>query len=317
MAVLVGTHRGLYRTSDQSFDGVERVLDCGTVNRLLDAPARDGVLAATDEGLYHSSDGESWHDLGVPRSPVLSTVGTPEGERLFAGTRPVGLFASDDGGETWTELPGFGTLPTHDRWRGHTFREDAHVRTLAVHPQAPDRVAAGIEPGGVVVSEDRGETWEPRNRGVHEDVHHLLMPGPDEYVASCGNGLYRSTDRGETWLRLDTAFRDFWYNYFRETCVHDGALFAAAMAWGPAEPGGVVLREVNGALEREPYPGGDESFVLSWTAAADALLAGTMRVDEEEGFRQTAPASLLERDGDQGWHVACEVPAGVRSLETV
>lgn len=317
MAVLVGTHRGLYRSDEVPFDDLERLLDCGTVNRLHRLPGVGGVFAATDEGLYHSTDGEAWADLDVPRSPVLSIVATPDGERLFAGTRPVGLYVSDDGGDTWAEVEGFRDLPRHEHWQGHAFREDAHLRTLAVHPSTPDRVAAGIEPGGVVVSEDGGDTWEPRNRGVHEDVHHLLTPRADEYVASCGNGLYRSTDRGDTWLRLDTGFQDFWYNYFRETCIHDDTLFAAASGWGPAEPSGVVLRESGRSFVRESYPGSDDSFVLSWATTGGVLLAGTMRVGGDEGFLQTSPASVLERGTDGAWRVAGEAPAGVRSLTVV
>lgn len=314
MAVLVGTHRGLYRCRDVPFDDAERVLDCGTVNRVH---ARGGdLLAATDEGLYRSTDGREWTALPVPRSPVVSVTTTPDGERLFAGTRPAAVYASDDGGDSWRELTGFRDVPAHEHWRGHTFRDDAHVRTLAVHPDAPDRVAAGVEPGGVVVSEDRGATWEPRNRGVHEDVHHLLTSAAGEYVAACGNGLYRSTDAGRTWLRLDTTFQEFWYNYFRESRRHEGTLFAAATGWGPAQPGGVVLRRRDRSFVREPYPGSDDRFVLSWAAADGSLLAGTMRVGAEEGFLGSKPATVLQR-ADGEWTVAGEVPAGVRSLVAV
>jgi len=186
---------------------------------------------------------------------------------------------------------------------------------MAAHQDAPERLAVGIEPGGVYLSVDGGETWSARSAGVHDDVHHLLALGADEYVAACGNGLYRTDDAGRTWLRQDTDFRDFWFNYFRESHSHEGTLYASANGWGPVAPGGALFEVTDdGTVERYPYPGENESFVISWAVQDGTVYAGTM--DVRDGFGQYEPARILRRE-ERGWFESGTVPAGARTLATV
>jgi len=214
MAVLIGTRDGIYRTATVPVEGAEQVLDSGDVPRVRTFPAVDGVFAATKTGLYRSMDeGQTWKDLGVPQEEVYSVVASPDGERLYAGTHPAHLYVSTDSGETWDELEGFQELPSRDEWHTPRHRNEAHVRSLGVHPETPDRVVAGVEVGGVHVSDDQGETWTERRDGVQDDVHHVLVLGADEFVASCGDGLYRTRDTGQSWTRLDTELD---HRYFRE-----------------------------------------------------------------------------------------------------
>ena len=161
---------------------------------------------------------------------MYSVVASSNGERLYAGTHPAHLYVSTDGGDTWDELEGFQDLPSRDQWHTPRHRNEAHVRSLGVHPEMPDRVIAGVEVGGVHVSEDQGEIWTERRDGVHDDVHHVLALGPDEYVASYGDGLYRTQDAGQSWTRLDTELD---HRYFREAVAVDGRLYAAAARSSP------------------------------------------------------------------------------------
>ena len=181
---------------------------------------------------------------------------------------PAHLYVSTDDGDTWTELEGFQDLPSRDQWHTPRHRNEAHVRALGVHPETPDRVIAGVEVGGVHVSEDRGETWTERRNGVHDDVHHVLVLGADEYVASCGDGLYRTRDAGQSWTRLDTELD---HRYFRETFVFDGRLYAAAARSSPGTWSGdsgadaiLVESTDNGeTFAAVSYPGGPEEVVLA------------------------------------------------------
>ena len=220
MAVLIGTRDGVYRTATIPVDDVEQVLDSGDVPRVRTFPHADGVFAATKSGLYRSMDeGQTWKNLGVPQDEVYSVVASPDGQRLYAGTHPAHLYVSTDNGETWDELEGFQELPSRDEWHTPRHRNEAHVRSLGVHPETPDRVIAGVEVGGVHVSDDQGKTWTERRDGVQDDVHHVLVLGADEFVASCGDGLYRTRDTGQSWTRLDT---DLDHRYFREAFTFDG-----------------------------------------------------------------------------------------------
>jgi len=308
MAILIGTRDGVYRTAAVPVEDANQVLDSGDTPRVRTFPAVDGVFAASKSGLYRSTDdGQTWENLGIPREEVYSVVASSDGERLYRGTHPAHLYVSTDDGETWDELEGFQNLPSRDQWHTPRHRNEAHVRSLGVHPDAPDRVIAGVEVGGVHVSDDRGETWTERRDGVHDDVHHVLILGPDEYVASTGNGLYRTRDVGQSWMRLDT---DLDHRYFRETFALDGRLYAAAARSSPGTWSGengadailVESTDTGETFETVSYPGEPEEVVLAWTAVGGTVLAGT-----NDG-------RLISRDSNGTWREEGRVPAGVRSL---
>ena len=203
----VSTERQRCRSTTQS------ALECGTVHVVQSSPS--GVLAATDGGLFHRRGGE-WYDASVPRTPVTAVAVAPDGQHCYAGTSPADVYRCPVTDwttplEGWRGGDVFATVPDQDRWRDRSPRDrGAQVRTLAVTPAAPRRIFAGVEVGGVLRSDNPGESWTNRSRGVHDDVHHLLVHD-DRLIAACGNGLYQTGgDASETaWHRLDTNFREF------------------------------------------------------------------------------------------------------------
>jgi photosystem II stability/assembly factor-like uncharacterized protein len=307
MLLLIGTREGVFRSADGTLDDIEQVLDAGNTLRVRTFETHEDVFATTKTGLYRSADdGTSWENLGVPREEVFSVVMAPNGDRLYAGTHPAHLYVSTDDGDTWDELEGFQDLPSRDEWHTPRHRNEAHIRSLGVHPDTPERVIAGVEVGGIHVSDDSGETWTERRDGLQDDVHHVLVLDAEEYVASCGGGLYRTQDSGESWTRLDT---DIDHRYFREAFADEGRLYAAAARGSPGTWGGT-----NGAdaalfestddgktLNDVSYPGSPDEFILAWTALDGRVVAGT-----NEG-------RIIAREND-GWMTLGSVPAGIRSL---
>jgi hypothetical protein len=307
MALLIGTRDGVVCSPDESFEDMEKVLDAGDTLRIRTS---DGAaFAATKSGLYRSTDGRSWTNLDVPREEVFSVVTSPDGERLYAGTHPAHLYVSTDDGATWHELDGLQDLPSREEWHTPRHRNEAHVRSLGVHPDAPERVVAGVEVGGVHVSDDEGETWTERTAGVHGDVHHVLVLDADEYVASCGDGCYRTRDAGRSWTRLD---EDLDHRYFREAFSMDGRLYAAAARGSPGTWRGsqgadaALFESTDGgdSFESVPYPGAPEEVVLGWTVHEGRVLAGT-----NDG-------RVLARESD-GWAALGTLSDGIRSLTTL
>jgi photosystem II stability/assembly factor-like uncharacterized protein len=81
------------------------------------------------------------------------------------------------------------------------------------HPQDPDRVWIGAAGGGVWKSDDAGQSWRPSwPEGAPLQIGSLAMDPGDPDVLYCGtgeanlsgdsfsgDGVYRSTDGGETW----------------------------------------------------------------------------------------------------------------------
>jgi photosystem II stability/assembly factor-like uncharacterized protein len=282
--LIAGTEDGLYRVSNVANGGestVEQVLDAGAVMRVRRFDDDNGVFAATESGLYYSVDGTEWEDLAVPEESVYSVAIDPEGT-IYAGTRPARVFVSemDSSNPTavneWRELDGFQELPSRDEWRLPRHENLAQVRDLHVTPEAPDRVVAGVEVGGVHVSDDGGQTWYERRNGVDDDIHELRVLDQNEFVAATGFGLFYSEDEGRSWTRLDEGVDQ---RYFRTVFGTDGAIYAgSALAhtatWDDddADPALFVSRDAS-SLDRLEYPRPDETITGITTAEGDLTVA--------------------------------------------
>lgn len=306
--LVAGTEDGAYRVTgvtDARDIQVQKVLAAPQVERVCQFDAVDGVFAATGDGLYYSATGRDWADLHVPKAPVWAVTVSPSGERVYAGTVPTHVYvaalpAATDARQSleWRELEGFRQLPSRDEWGVPRHDNMARVRDLHIHPDSPDRLVAGVEPGGVHVSTDGGETWEERNDGVHDDVHSLHVVADGEYVAATGRGLYRTTTAGRSWRRLDENVEQ---RYFRTVYGYDGALYAAAACvppsnqWETSKAAPALFRCRDGeSLDRIDSPCPAE-VVVGWTTADETLIGATHR------------GTLLRTRGDT-WTIAGALP---------
>jgi photosystem II stability/assembly factor-like uncharacterized protein len=164
-------------------------------------------------------------------------------KRIYIGTERSGMFVSEDGGKEWTRanpnvpclamsamlaLPGkllVGTMPaalyvkSNGRWHemagvrkgalGGTFPPNpdfpARTRVLAKQNKTRGRIFAGIEVGGILISDDDGETWSATNEGLTDPDLHQILPSQKHdplVVAACGEGVSRSTDGGSHWEKV-------------------------------------------------------------------------------------------------------------------
>lgn len=310
--LLVGTNEGIYHALVNKIDDATRVLDTKHVLRVH--RFGEDIFAATRSGLFRSTDrGEQWTNLNVPQQEVYSVLQDTYSNRLYAGTHPAHLYVSDNHGESWRELEGFQDLPSRETWHTPRHRNEAHVRSLGTHPDAPERIIAGIEVGGVHVSEDGGETWTERRDGLHDDIHHVLIVEADEYIASTGGGLYRTQDAGRSWIRLD---KDLDHTYFREAFASGGRLYAAAArsappAWGGSKGADAALFEStdgSDTFRSVLYPGQPKDFILAWAsldAEPERILAGTRS------------GHVLLRNSHGEWEKIGSIPSAIHSLSVV
>jgi len=191
---------------------------------LTSITARDGViLAGTRDGVWRSTDnGRTWSEsnqnLTIRYVRWMASSAKPSAA-ILVGTEPAGIFVSRDGGVTWNPNPAVRVLRDRHGWFLPYSPNAGCVRGFAIADSGPrrDRMYAAVEVGGVLVSDDIGESWHlvegsdgkpDLNRGyettVHPDVHSIAVHpySSDIVTAATGGGLYRSTDGGRTWKNL-------------------------------------------------------------------------------------------------------------------
>jgi photosystem II stability/assembly factor-like uncharacterized protein len=130
-------------------------------------------------------------------------VSSLEPDTVYAGTKSPLLFVSRDGGDTWSELPGFRRIPSRRLWFSPAekpFR--AHVQGIALSPVDRNVILAGIDFGAVVRSDDGGKTWSGHRRRASRDCHSLAFHSTDGGWAyeGGGTGPAVSQDSGRSWI---------------------------------------------------------------------------------------------------------------------
>lgn len=119
-----------------------------------------------------------------------------EGRSLFLGAH-TGLYRSGDGGRSWQKVV-FSAKHAHP-----------DVMAIAADPKDPLVIYVGTHEAGAFKSSDGGITWKEANIGLGGlDVHGLAVDpkAPQKLHAAVrekGEGIYRTTDRGGKWTRVD------------------------------------------------------------------------------------------------------------------
>ncbi|MGH7871091.1 MAG: WD40/YVTN/BNR-like repeat-containing protein [Candidatus Binatia bacterium] len=161
-------------------------------------------LGTEHSGLFITKDGGKEWLRANPNVPclTLSSLLAVSG-KLFAGTMPAALYAlSDSGG--WQELKGVRSAAT-----GGTFPPNpdlaARTRVITSEERAGGRLYAGIEVGGILISDDDGRDWSAANDGLEDPDIHQILPSKKTaglVLAACGEGVFRSKDRGAHWDKI-------------------------------------------------------------------------------------------------------------------
>lgn len=207
-ALHIATYSGWYRFEqrDQQWMQTDRALTFWKMTSLQVDPedARHVYIATEHSGLFVSANGGvDWKRAkpNVPRLTTTSLLALPG--MILAGTVPAALYSASNG-SGWQELEGVRLGAT-----GGSFPPSpelgARTRFLAADNETPRRLYAAIEVGGMLVSDDAGRQWIPATKGLDDpDVHQILPSAKTKglVVAACGEGAYRSTDRGEHWENI-------------------------------------------------------------------------------------------------------------------
>ncbi|HYC93613.1 MAG TPA: hypothetical protein VEO54_30695 [Thermoanaerobaculia bacterium] len=228
--------------------------------------------------------------IGLPAYPQVTAVAASE--TVVYAAAGANLFRSDDDGATWTTL----AIPT------------TSIHYLAVDPV--DRAIVYISgQNRTYRSDDGGLTWKQLStlsvRALHVDPQN---PSTLYLAANCdsfpnplqtGGGIFKSTDRGDTWTRVGVAIQ----------CLH-------FLSLDPATPQRLFAGTSNGSDYRTDDAG------RTWRAASGVLPVFAVAADPLEPSRRyglgRGPALHFVTSTDSGatWsQMSAEgLPAGGQQL---
>jgi hypothetical protein len=289
----LGTDDGLrvLSVADEAVTVLERALEDRPVRDVAVDPANpDRAWAACGlggHGLHRTTDGGATVDPACLTDRWVWGIDRLPDGYLYAGTEPPGLFRIRDGEAV--ELTGIHDVAGREDWRfGYEPYEAGHVHGLAAHPRRPQRLFAAVEIGGILVSDDGGDTWRARRQGA--DVHLLAVaPGdPDRAWAATESGVLETRDGGETWAVVEQTDG----LYVKYVAVRpDSSVYALAAPDMGATDVGLFVRD--GDV--------DESGARDDTAADAAWTRRTTRADTSVlAFAAVDDTLLVQAAGDRG-----------------
>ena len=227
----------------------------------------NGVYRSTDAGATFTHLGlEETHDiprLAVdPRGPDVCYVAALG--HLWGYNPERGIYKTSDGGKSWQHV-----LKVDER---------TGASDVVLDPQSPDTVYAALyarrrtpwsftgnsDSGGIFRSDDAGKSWKKLTSGLPPRTGRIgLTVFPKDprivYAAvesdfggsgrepfedrSPSGGLYRSEDRGETWIRLsDLSFRPFYFSRLAVDPEDDRRVYMPGWNLAISDDGGRTFR---------------------------------------------------------------------------
>lgn len=207
----------------------------------VDPGRADTVYAGCHgEGAWRSTDGgRSFEDMKLPARDVFSVAASAVDGAVYAGCEPSMLFRSDDGGASWRELESLRRIPSAPTWSFPPRPWTSHVRWIAPSPHEPGRVLVGIELGGLMLTDDGGESWLDHRPGAQPDVHSIAWHATQRSRAyeAGGGGAAWSSDGGTTWEPADEG-RDRRYVWGLAVDPYDPDRWYVSASHGPRQAHG-------------------------------------------------------------------------------
>lgn len=155
------------------------------------SPANPNLIFGWYQGALQRStnEGKNWEVASSTAFPVVNLAADPKDENTVYASSPQGLFISKDKGATWNPM------------------FDGFVSTTVVNPQDSQKLLAFSEKeGGLVKSNDGGQTWEKTNANFSGETPLFISFNKQNidtlYLLTEKNGIFKSTDGALTWNKI-------------------------------------------------------------------------------------------------------------------
>jgi photosystem II stability/assembly factor-like uncharacterized protein len=160
--------------------------------------SQNAVAAGGDDASETPQYPMDWRISGPTGGDVRAiVVDANDPQRFYFGTLDGQIYTSSDGGQNWSLLVNFN-------------RPKLFLDSIIVDPRNSRVIYVGAhrhtEPGGFFKSSDGGRSWRESTELRDEAVHSLYQADSDKdlLLAGTSHGVYRSTNAGESWVRLPT-----------------------------------------------------------------------------------------------------------------
>lgn len=186
--LLLGTHQGIYRSSDGGLHWATYRLGGQDAMNLARPSGRGTIWMAGHQVFAKSTDGgDNWQPLQPTSLPSLDlhgfAVDPRNPETVYAAVAGIGLFRSDDGAVKFNQV---------------SLQVGGSVMALAV--TARGEILAGDMQRGLLASSDSGKTWREVLNAQLAGL--AINPSNPRQILAAGPGIFRSVDGGTHWAQV-------------------------------------------------------------------------------------------------------------------
>jgi hypothetical protein len=309
--LFAGNSAGVIRSTDRGVSWANASVGL-TNNRVMslalcdDGQGRTSLFAGTEGGLFRSKDdGENWapanSGLGYSYSPVGTLVVSASETgvaTLIAGTSNSGVYLSSNSGINWTAINlGLGS-PEVD-----------HLAAGLNSDGTPSTRLIAVTTAGISFSANNGLEWHPTNIGppypwVNSVATDQNNGGGGNLYAATMNGVFRSSNSGESWDRINSGLSDTSAYYVSATPIATGG----TNLWTTVSPsygiGGLFLSTDDGTSWSST--GLQNPYICSIIADGKNVFASSGGDFSGGG---TLSGIFLSTDGGKSWKKVCPMQA--------
>ncbi len=162
-----------------------------------------------ENAMYISRDlGQTWEILGLENRSVLDIKyfdGKIYATTYYVRDNTLGLFVSNDKGETWNRIGPMYSPTKVDR-------DDKTIYLGSIH-------------AGLWISKDEGQTWvQKMGSGVDGTTIHEIESSENITLVRKENVVYKTTDNGDTWSEIT----DLYLKGILSFCINGNVIFAGS-----------------------------------------------------------------------------------------